>query len=217
MKKKMRKIVLLMIVILILTGLATACARGTADSEQPETLDVKSSGPESEKMVTESAEQTDSALEVDYPPEGWVTDIREAYSLAQAGDKQILVNFTGSDWCVWCRKLSSQVFTTPEFRSYAEDNLVLLFLDFPNGISLPDEQVMHNQIIAQLLGVQGYPSIWLLDSDLSPLLATGFREGGPESYIAHLENDRPEITAEDRENFRMGFTTAIEQNIGALN
>lgn len=199
-----------MVIVLLLTGFTVACAQGDKESGQPEPVTVKSS---SESAVEAEKEQTDS----DYPPEGWVTDIREAYRLAQDGDKQILINFTGSDWCVWCKKLSEEVFNTPEFQSYSEDNLVMLFLDFPNGIALPAEQVQHNQIVSQLLGVQGYPAIWLLDTDLSPLLATGYRDGGAEQYISHLQNDRPDISAEERENFRAGFTDAIEQNIGSLN
>ena len=195
------------ILLLILTAFSAA-AMGNRDAGKPEPVEMKSATDES------AAKQVNDP---DYPPEGWVTDIREAYKIAQAEDKQILINFTGSDWCVWCKKLSKEVFTTPEFKTYADENLVLLFLDFPNTINLPKTQTDHNFMIAQLLGVQGYPSIWLLDGDLSPIMATGYRDGGSSEYIRHLSEDRPDIDPAEREDFRKGFTQAIETNIGELN
>jgi protein disulfide-isomerase len=188
---------------MLLSGLASVNALGNKDEGLAE--------PAEKAVVAEKKAESS-----DYPPQGWVTDIKEAYKIAQADNKQILVNFTGSDWCVWCKKLSKEVFTTPEFKAYADKNLVLLYLDFPQSLKLPQEQVNHNQIIAQLLNVRGYPSIWLLDSDYSPLMVTGYREGGAEEYIRHLSEDRPEVSDKERENFRASFTEAVEVNFGAL-
>lgn len=208
-----RKHTLLLIIISLLMISLTSCSRGSKETAEAD------KSPEVETAAAEtSAEEPPAAVEEEpsYPPAGWVIDIREAYKIAQAEDKRILINFTGSDWCVWCKKLSAEVFSTDEFRAYAETNLVLLYLDFPNGIELPAEQVSHNQLIMQILGVQGYPSIWLFDKDLNPLMATGYQEGGPGNYIRHLEEDRPEIAEEERENFRLGFTIAIEDMLGPL-
>ena len=35
----------------------------------------------------------------DYPPHGWTSDILEALSESEESGKDILLNFTGSDWC----------------------------------------------------------------------------------------------------------------------
>ena len=171
----------------------------------------------SKEVSAVEEKQPEQENETVYPPKGWVTDISEAYKKAQAEDKEILVNFTGSDWCVWCKRLSEEVFTTPEFLAYSDDNLVKLFLDFPNTIDLSEEQVFHNQVIGQVLGVQGYPSIWLMDKNLAPLMVTGYREGGADEYIRHLEEDRPDVSQEEREAFKAAFIEAIESNIGPLN
>ena len=32
---------------------------------------------------------------------GWLTDYSKAAELAKAGNKSILLDFTGSDWCGW--------------------------------------------------------------------------------------------------------------------
>ena len=125
-----------------------------------------------------------------YPPEGWITDIRQAQKIAQEENRKILVNFTGSDWCSWCFKLRDEVFLTPAFRGYAEKKLVLLFVDFPNRISLSGAQRQHNQILAQTLGVQGYPTIFILEPDLTPRLKTGYTGASAAIYNLHLEADK---------------------------
>ncbi|MDC7124597.1 MAG: thioredoxin family protein [Spirochaetales bacterium] len=169
----------------------------------------------------ESESNTDSAgnsskADVTYPPKGWVTDIREAYRIAQKENKMIFVDFTGSDWCVWCKRLDAEVFSESEFKEYAEKNLVLLFVDSPSGIELSSEQIRHNQLLAQILGVKGYPTIWLFGSDLSPLLSTGYQRGGAAEYIRHLEEDRPSISKEQSDDFKASFKKAIEDNLGKL-
>ena len=154
-------------------------------------------------------------LFADYPPQGWTDSITEAIVQAEREDKMILLDFTGSDWCGWCQKLESEVWDTSEFDSWADDNLVKVFLDFPRNINLSNEQIQHNQLLQQVFGVRGYPTIFLLDSDLTPLLKTGYREGGPAEYIRHLEEDR-NLQIESPEDFIKEFRGIIEENIGPI-
>ena len=42
--------------------------------------------------------------------EGWLVDVDEAYAESQKTGKPILANFTGSDWCGWCKRLTKSVF-----------------------------------------------------------------------------------------------------------
>ena len=58
--------------------------------------------------------------------EGWMTDFPAAQKKAQAENKLVLVDFTGSDWCRPCIELQRNVLDTPEFRQYAEDKFVLM-------------------------------------------------------------------------------------------
>ncbi|MBI9101509.1 MAG: thioredoxin family protein [Spirochaetales bacterium] len=124
-----------------------------------------------------------------YPPEGWVTDINQAMKIAQEEEKLILVNFTGSDWCGWCMKLKDEVFTKSAWQEFAKENMVMLFLDFPSGITLSENQQVHNGTLAQVLGVRGYPTLIVLESDLTPRLQTGYTGMGPSEYAAHVAND----------------------------
>jgi len=152
-----------------------------------------------------------------YPPKGWNADFADAVEQAAEEDKYLLLNFTGSDWCVWCHRLSDEVFNTSEFDQWVKENAVLVFLDFPSSIDLSDAQRTQNGYLQQFLGVQGYPSIWLLDSDLTPLLVTGYQEGGADSYINHLENDRLNIEAAKEEEFKNQMSGFIKDYIEPLN
>ncbi len=150
-----------------------------------------------------------------YPPEGWTSDILAAIQESEKTGKEILLNFTGSDWCVWCHRLRDEVFTTKEFKDYAEKNLILVFLDFPQAIKLPDEIIKQNQVMAAVFGVQGYPTIWLMDSTLLPLMKTGYREGGSKAYITHLKEDRPVLDDAVKDEYRKIVGDAIRSNIGS--
>src|SRR3954469_10978566 len=61
----------------------------------------------------------------------WETDYAKALQMAKAQNKRVLLDFTGSDWCPPCIALRKRVFTSAEFRAYAQKNLILVELDFP--------------------------------------------------------------------------------------
>lgn len=63
----------------------------------------------------------------------WLTDYSEACKLATEKQQPILLNFSGSDWCVPCMRMKKDFFESQEFSTYASTNLVLLRADFPRG------------------------------------------------------------------------------------
>lgn len=117
----------------------------------------------------------------------WVTDYQAALQTAKDENKKLLLNFTGSDWCGWCKILDREVFNTEEFISYAEENLVCVKLDFPARTRLPEAEVRQNFSLQKKYKVRGYPTILLLDNDETLLLETGYRKGGVDPYIDHIE------------------------------
>jgi thiol:disulfide interchange protein len=62
---------------------------------------------------------------------GWLTSVPDAQAQAKSENKLVLLDFTGSDWCVWCKKLDAEVFSQQAFADYAKSNLVLVEVDFP--------------------------------------------------------------------------------------
>ncbi len=95
--------------------------------------------------------------------EGWLVKMEEAYQLSKKTKKPIMANFTGSDWCGWCKRLTASVFSQDEFKKWAQKNVVLLELDFPRGKQIPDEIRGQNYSLQQAFKVSGYPTVWVFD------------------------------------------------------
>ena len=128
--------------------------------------------------------------------EGWLVDLNDAYTISKKTGKPIMANFTGSDWCGWCMKLKSEVFDKPEFKKWADKNVVLIELDYPRKKQLPEEITQQNTGLQQAFQVTGYPTIWVfnLDKDtktnqykIEALGKTGYVAGGPANFIQGVE------------------------------
>ncbi len=119
--------------------------------------------------------------------EEWLTDFEEAKLQAAEKKVPILANFSGSDWCGWCIKLDSEVFSKEEFLSYAKDNLVLLTLDFPSHKKQEKAIADQNKDLAARYGIKGYPTILVLDATGKEIARTGYRKGGPAGYVEHIK------------------------------
>lgn len=117
----------------------------------------------------------------------WYSNVEEAVTIAKKVDKPILVQFSGSDWCKWCIKLNDEVFFKKEFAAYAKDNLILVNLDFPRSVPQSDEVKNYNRSIATKYGIQGFPTVLLMDKNGNVVQVTGYRPGGPTSYINHIK------------------------------
>lgn len=62
---------------------------------------------------------------------GWITRVDEAKAEAKATNRLILVDLY-ADWCQWCKRLESDVFSSEEFGLYS-DKFVLLRVDTEDG------------------------------------------------------------------------------------
>ena len=117
----------------------------------------------------------------------WLINLEDAFDIAQSNGKVILINFTGSDWCGWCKKLKKEVFFQNEFIEYAKNNLILLELDFPNNTPQPYETKLYNYNLMQSFGIKGFPTILLLDKNNNVIARTGYQPGGAVNYVNHLK------------------------------
>jgi protein disulfide-isomerase len=99
------------------------------------------------------------------PEPAWVTDLDRAQAMAKAERKLVLIDFTGSDWCPPCMKLHQRVLTSKEFAQFARKNLVLVLVDFPHGRKLPVDQQKANEALVARFGVNGFPTILVLDAN----------------------------------------------------
>lgn len=118
----------------------------------------------------------------------WEDNLETAIQQAKTENKAVLVNFTGSDWCIWCKRLSSEVFQQKAFQKYADESLVLVKLDFPRNIEQSAETQNYNRNLAQKYGIQGFPTILIFNSQGKMVAQTGYQPGGPDKYIEHIKS-----------------------------
>ena len=90
-----------------------------------------------------------SATTIGQENEGWLINYEEVYQKSIKENKPIMANFTGSDWCGWCKKLKKAVFDTGVFKDWAEKNVILFELDYPRRTSQKPEIKKQNQELQQ--------------------------------------------------------------------
>lgn len=118
----------------------------------------------------------------------WLTSYEKAKAQALERHVPILADFSGSDWCGWCIRLDKEVFSEPLFKNYATTNLVLLLVDFPRRTAQDAEVAKQNQSLAEQFGIEGFPTVLLLDASGKELARTGYQPGGADAYVQHLKS-----------------------------
>jgi thioredoxin-related protein len=119
--------------------------------------------------------------------DGWLDNLDAAKAQAKKENKKILLDFTGSDWCGWCKKLDAEVFSTQEFKDYAAKKLVLVEVDFPRGFKLPAATQKQNEELQAKYKIEGYPTVIVLSASGTKSGQLGYVEGGPKAFISALE------------------------------
>jgi protein disulfide-isomerase len=118
----------------------------------------------------------------------WLTNVPDAKAKAEKEKKLVLMDFTGSDWCSWCKKLDAEVFSKSEFADYAKKNLVLVEVDFPNSKPQSDELKKANKALGEKYEVSGYPTLVVMKPDGTVVWKqVGYLAGGPSAMIAKLD------------------------------
>jgi len=134
-------------------------------------------------LTAKSPETTDIET-----PDLFITNYAEALKTAKEANKPILIDFTGSDWCSWCIKLDDEVFSQPEFIEFATKNLILFKADFPSqNVEQPIEVKEQNAPLLKKYGIEGFPTIILIDGDENIIAQTGYQFGGAMKYVEHLK------------------------------
>jgi protein disulfide-isomerase len=120
----------------------------------------------------------------------WETDMSKAVERAEKEHKVIMLFFTGSDWCGWCIRLQNEVFKQADFKSWAQEKVILVELDFPRNT--PQSEAIKNQnvTLSQMFEVKGYPTVWFVKPskagekiNLEKIGSTGYVAGGPGAWL----------------------------------
>ncbi len=134
-------------------------------------------------------------------PGKWTMDFDAARKVASAKKLPILLNFSGSDWCGWCKLMEENVFSKKEWKDYAKDNMLMVVLDFPRDKTIvPANYARRNDEFKNRYKVEGFPTFILLDDDAETVLGrlSAGRDKTPESFkgeVAPLVRYRAAETA----------------------
>lgn len=180
--------------VLLLTAAFVSCAFAASNSmpanSPPDCWIKPIEDPNIIGVLTDPAPPVGTLGEVASAPVDvvWHTDYAAALRRAAQEKKLVLLNFTGSDWCVWCKRLETDVFSKSEFIDYAAPRLVLVKVDFPRNKSLPAAEVRQNAQLQQQFGIKGYPTVIAVDASVRKVAEIrGYVRGGPKGFIAALE------------------------------
>ena len=116
----------------------------------------------------------------------WTMDYDAAVELAAKEKLPMMLNFTGSDWCGWCKLMDKGVFAQDEWKKFAAKNVLLVTLDFPKDKNIvPEKYVSRNNELKKQFGVRGFPTYVVLDSDGKSKLGQlrAGRDKTPASFI----------------------------------
>jgi thioredoxin-related protein len=121
----------------------------------------------------------------------WETSFDVAKSRSNQEGKNVVLVFSGSDWCIPCMKLEKFIWESPDFVDYSKDHFVLLRADFPKkkANALPKEQQDQNDKLAEMYNKQGlFPLVVVLNKNGKVLGTTSFKNVTPKEYIALLHS-----------------------------
>lgn len=123
----------------------------------------------------------------------WLTNWQEAQLKAKQEGKLILLNFSGSDWCVPCIRLHKEVFSDPGFDELVKDNLILVNADFPrlkkNQLSAAQQKI--NDALAERYNTQGKFPLTVLMNEKGEVIKIydGYAGEGASSFLGRIRDD----------------------------
>ncbi|MHA4811722.1 thioredoxin family protein [Flavitalea flava] len=111
----------------------------------------------------------------------------QAFARARQSGKQVLLVFSGSDWCIPCIRLEKTVLADSSFRRFADLNLVMLEADFPQQKKIPPSLKAQYEELAGEFNAEGsFPKIVLLDSKRKFITSIPFTGQKPAELIRQI-------------------------------
>ena len=115
-------------------------------------------------------------------------DVDAAKALAKEKGLPLLLDFTGSDWCGWCKLMDRQVFSQDAWKEWAATGIVLATIDFPSDETLvPEKYRERNRKLSDRYDVNGFPTFVLLSPDGEEIGRLGASpDATPEKFVAQV-------------------------------
>lgn len=125
------------------------------------------------------------------PAQLWESDFSTAQKAAADSGKNIVLVFSGSDWCAPCIKLERDVWEQAEFVEAAQADFVFYKADFPRrkANKLAADVSARNASLAEQYNTRGaFPLVVVLSPEGELLGQTGYKKVSPEAYAVLLKS-----------------------------
>ncbi len=131
------------------------------------------------------------------PPVKWHNNWTPAAAEARKGGKMILMYFSSSDYDDFSKKLQREVLGTPMFIEWAQKNVVLFQVDFPQTKKVTGSLKAQNDRFKQKYNITHVPTFVFMDADGEPYVRAGYdtaklrddeKKGAPLKWIAFADN-----------------------------
>ena len=110
------------------------------------------------------------------------------FNEARESGKNILLIFSGSDWCAPCAAFDEEIVSTGTFLDYASNHLILLRADFPQRNKLARALRDQYEALAEQYNPEGeFPRIVLLRPDHSLVATLPYKYQPVDEFIAILD------------------------------
>lgn len=118
----------------------------------------------------------------------WLVDFEKAKKEAAKHNLDILMEFTGSDWCPPCKALHKNVLTKEAFQKTVPKHFILLKLDNRRDKSKQSkEEIQQYKDLSKRFAIRGVPTILLADATGKPYAKqVGYGGQNAEAYTEGL-------------------------------
>lgn len=108
----------------------------------------------------------------------WTTDYEQALVTAKTESLPIYLFFTGSTWCIWCKKMEKELHEQDAFRQRVVGKFLFVKIDLPAGAQ-PSEKVKN---LMATYNIRGVPTVVILSPDGAEVARFRYQKITPEAY-----------------------------------
>ena len=117
----------------------------------------------------------------------WQQNFDQALAMAKKEHRPLFLYFTGSDWCIWCKKMDREILESPTFQQALAKKLIFVKVDFPSTTELPPSIREQNEQLKNRFHIEGFPTVILLDPNQNIIATLGYDPGGAKAFASAVE------------------------------